>query len=211
MSSDLIIKNQVYRKMTAHSLKYLTEDVTGLLVGKIDQYQIVVHDAYPLFHSKITAPLLEVACDIVDGLASKEGFKIIGIYESLVKNFSGDSIVADYSDMAPRILETINEVHQKSPLLISVQEKKTEEMKENKDQKEKGGAEFKFKIYQGKKGVNEIKIDEITTPLKDTSRFKMALIEREIESKAYRVLADFQDHLENINEDFRNTFLNDAK
>ena len=65
-------------------------------------------------------------------------------------------------------------------------------------------------MFQGKRtsSIADFKIDDVSSSIKEP-KFKMSFVDNEIAKKEYRILSDFQDHIENLNEDFRNTFLND--
>ena len=63
----------------------LNKIIQGILVGTITNEQFVVQDAYPLFHSRIMAPTLEAAFQLIDTILLKNQ-NILGIYESLVNN-----------------------------------------------------------------------------------------------------------------------------
>lgn len=82
----MVVEQRVYRKAFLHACKYVADDLVGILVGKQDsekknQYTLV--DAFPLFHSRILAPTLEVALTLIEQHIAKQNLKIVGIYETV--------------------------------------------------------------------------------------------------------------------------------
>lgn len=49
-----------------HSCKYSSDDVIGILIGNMEK-GIEIVDAFPLFHSRVVLPTLEVALDLISG------------------------------------------------------------------------------------------------------------------------------------------------
>jgi hypothetical protein len=58
-----IIESLAYEKIILHALKYPSQSVTGVLLGKSNEAEKaqLITDAIPLFHGNILAPMLEIA------------------------------------------------------------------------------------------------------------------------------------------------------
>jgi hypothetical protein len=50
-----------YRKMVYHNLKYASNEVVGIFLGKKTNDVLSIVDAFPLFHNPFTAPMLELS------------------------------------------------------------------------------------------------------------------------------------------------------
>lgn len=62
---NISMPKKAYKKAYLHACKYVSEDVIGILVGKIGGSNYKVEDAFPLFHTRILQCPLEVALDLV--------------------------------------------------------------------------------------------------------------------------------------------------
>jgi hypothetical protein len=63
------ISSKSFKKMLFHSLKFLTNDTIGILVGSLQENNMfLVEDVYPLTHLRVTAPFLETAISLVINL-----------------------------------------------------------------------------------------------------------------------------------------------
>lgn len=58
-----IIESLAYEKIVLHALKYPSQSVTGVLLGKQNDAEKIhlITDAIPLFHGNVLAPMLEIA------------------------------------------------------------------------------------------------------------------------------------------------------
>lgn len=73
--SELSIK--AYRKMMLHCLRYASQNVVGVLTGN----KSTIEDAFPLFHTPIVNPSLDIALELVEAQLP-EGQNIVGVYYS---------------------------------------------------------------------------------------------------------------------------------
>lgn len=81
--SDYRVEATAYVKLLLHAAKYQTNTCSGLLVGEEQGQGFVITDAVPLFHHDAPlAPLLEVACAMVDAWCQTQGKKIVGYYHA---------------------------------------------------------------------------------------------------------------------------------
>jgi len=142
MSLRVQVNQIASRKISLHSLKYLTEDVFGIIirqvyshinlgvvVGTVNGNNIQITDAYPLFHSKFLTPTLETAFEFVniylklfkrykvEALANKKNQNIVGWYEGYVKN--NDNATDTFTDITKEVVESMSK-NTKFPLLLSV-------------------------------------------------------------------------------------------
>jgi hypothetical protein len=82
MSELININSKSFKKMIFHSLKFLTNDTIGILVGSLQENKIfLVEDVYPLTHLRVTLPFLETAISLVINLLKFNiyRFKLISI------------------------------------------------------------------------------------------------------------------------------------
>mmetsp|Transcript_16224 Transcript_16224/g.48957 ORF Transcript_16224/g.48957 Transcript_16224/m.48957 type:complete len:209 (-) Transcript_16224:100-726(-) len=104
---------KAYAKAMMHGCKHSSEAVTGIFVGCVSGKVLKIMDAVPLFHTHSLAPMLKVACTLIEQHCRKEGggLEIVGLYhasasgsldmtpvkaiaEKLVSNFSSASVWA---------------------------------------------------------------------------------------------------------------------
>ena len=67
--------------MHLHAIKYHNFDCLGVLIGR-KEGPIIVEDAVPLFHQRVTTGIVEIAFDMVENIHLKNGQEIIGLYEA---------------------------------------------------------------------------------------------------------------------------------
>jgi len=81
------ITRECYCKIILHSFKWSTQTVCGFLIGTIqeglneqDSPTYVYEDAIPIFHHPPTAPMCEVAGEIVQKFCEENEKEILGLY-----------------------------------------------------------------------------------------------------------------------------------
>lgn len=77
------ISTLAYCKITLHAVKFPHCSVHGLLVGKTSgegASEVTITDAFPIFHSIVVAPPLEIALIHVEQWCQENGLKIVGSY-----------------------------------------------------------------------------------------------------------------------------------
>lgn len=80
------ISTIAYCKIALHAVKFPHCSVHGLLVGRVSgggengAPEVTVTDAFPIFHSIVVAPPLEIALIHVEQWCSENGVKIVGSY-----------------------------------------------------------------------------------------------------------------------------------
>lgn len=97
MSDDLSLSLVAYKKVMFHCLRYASSNVVGVLVGSKD----TIKDAFPLFHTPIVNPTLEIALELVEAQLPADS-KIVGLYYSNVSPY-------ELSDAHDRIAKQIAE------------------------------------------------------------------------------------------------------
>lgn len=81
------ISTLAYCKIALHAVKFPHCSVHGILVGKVkvpsdenSNAEVTVTDAFPIFHSIIVAPPLEIALIHIEQWCAEKGLKIVGSY-----------------------------------------------------------------------------------------------------------------------------------
>lgn len=88
---ELVASTEAYVKAVLHALKYPSQPVCGLLLGRSEaQFEgqsspacPVVLDAIPLFHTVVASapnPVLDAALSVMQAVAKEEHHEIIGLY-----------------------------------------------------------------------------------------------------------------------------------
>lgn len=106
--SEPNLSPKAYRKMMLHCLRYASQNVVGLLIGNKSN----VEDAYPLFHTPIVNPSLEIGMELVEAQLS-EGQHIVGLYYSNIHT-------ADPLDSQDKTFAAIMEVNGAQSILIGI-------------------------------------------------------------------------------------------
>mmetsp|Transcript_55521 Transcript_55521/g.63739 ORF Transcript_55521/g.63739 Transcript_55521/m.63739 type:complete len:202 (+) Transcript_55521:45-650(+) len=197
MEKKVDIANKVYKKIYFHCLKYLTDDVFGLIVGKVSGSSVQITDAYPLYHSRITSPTLEIGLEFIENIANENGEKLLGFYESLVKN-SGDSEVK-ISETAHRLYEGLMDTFASNskltnPIFLSVRDFAEEEKADD--------SKLETKVYHVHRNGSDVKFVDVTGEV--GAILTSDKLTEDLEKKNYRKVVDFEEHLENPNADFTN-------
>jgi len=74
---------KAYAKALMHSCKYSSEAVTGVFIGSSSGKVLKVVDAMPLFHTHSLAPMLKVACMLIEQhCRAVGGLEIVGMYHA---------------------------------------------------------------------------------------------------------------------------------
>ncbi|KRX09468.1 hypothetical protein PPERSA_00747 [Pseudocohnilembus persalinus] len=191
------------KKAYLHSLRYLTDEVIGILVGKVDGNQITkVTDAYPLSHSRILAPTLESAMEIIEALIQDKNEKIVGIYEAPLQN--QEDLGINSSEIGQRILEKINQNTHVEPIYLKIfDQPQMQDSNQIEDQDEthiltcivsqlvKNNKDYSFKKLVGS-GVCQKLFEQV---------------KQNIQNLQHRKIIDFDSHFEDISLDITNSFV----
>lgn len=103
-SLDITFSPKAYAKMMLHILKHLSSDCHGVLVGyedKANPDKITITDVYPLFHTNVSVPQLDLGFRMIEDNISKKENKeyIVGIYENMIINFDKDNAMNSTSSL----------------------------------------------------------------------------------------------------------------
>jgi hypothetical protein len=150
MSDDLDITftDTAYAKMMLHILKHVTSDCHGVLVGHKEESntnKITITNAYPLFHTNISVPQLDLGLRMIEHIlkTSNEKDVIVGIYENMLINFEKES--AQHSTAALFICDSIQKTKSiDQPILVEIShslDKTTSDGKKVKDS-------IEYKLYR---------------------------------------------------------------
>ena len=192
MEVTIDLKSKAYYKIMLHCLKHLTSDCYGFLLGKKEENKYIVTDAIPLTHDKIFGPSFKIAVSMIKGFFPNE--KIIGFYENLIVNqMKEDGAISNQSTY---ICQIINKNSKINPLLFQIY---------SKDSGKKGTTYLEDEILFKQFILNEEVFSFVDNKKETDEEFlkmkKFCMNNRQLE------IIDFDDHLENPNLDWRNTFL----
>merc|ERR1712110_159436 len=76
---------KAYAKALMHGCKHSSEAVTGILIGTASGKVLKVVDAIPLFHTHSLAPMLKIACMLIEQYCrtlSGGAYEIVGLYHA---------------------------------------------------------------------------------------------------------------------------------
>ena len=59
--SKSTIQGQAYHKIILHACKYVTQELIGVLIGRISDGNVFICDVVPAFHTIPLPPMLEIA------------------------------------------------------------------------------------------------------------------------------------------------------
>ncbi|EAR92951.1 Mov34/MPN/pad-1 family protein (macronuclear) [Tetrahymena thermophila SB210] len=191
-----------YKKAYLHALKYVKDDVIGVLTGKIENGQITVEDAYPLFHSRVVSPTLETAFELIEGALKKKKQIIVGLYEALSHPYQAKYL----SEISTRILEKIQKNLSKQPIALRIYDEDKQDQQEEIQEYHYLTCEgYKFDLKDSKNiDANYEKIQELN-PQNGFAKFE--IIKNDISQNKHRFIVDFDAHFEDISLDFTNSFL----
>ena len=192
MEVTIDLKSKAYYKIMLHCLKHLTSDCYGFLLGKKEENKFIVTNAIPLTHDKIFGPSFKIAVSMIKGFFPNE--KIIGFYENLIVNqMKEDGAISNQSTY---ICQIINKNSKINPLLFQIY---------SKDSGKKGTTYLEDEILFKQFILNEEVFSFVDNKKETDEEFlkmkKFCMNNRQLE------IIDFDDHLENPNLDWRNTFV----
>lgn len=179
--------------MLLHSIKYHKSDVIGVLLGKkIDSKKIEVQDSVPLFHNKVTSGMLEIAFEMIEATLVNENLKIVGVYEAPI--LGADTI--DFPSPLAVAIATQIKSHFTEPCIMSLASVN------KRDPKDQDSSYMKIEVE-----LNTMAQQGFSLTKRDVEGPDYRRVARYIEDKSYLGLCDFDDHFENVENDWRNTSL----
>jgi len=192
MEVTIDLQSKSYYKIMLHCLKHLTTDCYGFLLGKKENNKYIITNAIPLSHDKIFGPPFKIAVSMIKQFFPNE--KIIGFYENLIVNQMKEE--AAISHQASYICEMINKNNKINPIFIQIY---------SRDSGKKDRPYLEDEVFFKEFILNEEVFSFVDNRKESEEEFqklkKLCLDSRQLE------IIDFDDHLENPNLDWRNTFL----
>ncbi|KMT18271.1 hypothetical protein BVRB_2g024360 [Beta vulgaris subsp. vulgaris] len=189
------IGQNAYIKLVLHALKHKSSSVNGVLVGRFDASKEVVQisDAVPLFHSNIgLLPPLEIALMQIEEHYSSQGLSLVGYFHA---NERADD--SDLNNVAKNIGDHLCRYFPQAGVLL-LDNKKLEALPKVKDRTpvmqlySRDGSKWKVedsgRLVMKEPSANIILLDYVST-------------------QKWEDIVDFDDHLDNISEDWLNVEL----
>ncbi|XP_065064420.1 ER membrane protein complex subunit 8-like [Rhopilema esculentum] len=183
---------KAYSKILLHACKYPHKAVNGVLISDSvpNGTETIVVDAIPLFHQCLgLAPMLEVALAQIDAYCRSNKLQIAGYYQANENfNFNEPDLVAY------KIAEKLQE-HANHTFLVMVDNTKMGAECEDLALKLYISHESKWKQKDGNWNLQD-------------GDAGLAIVSELIRSKAYQTLSDFDNHLDDITQDWLNPSVN---
>ncbi|TDH70225.1 hypothetical protein CCR75_003977 [Bremia lactucae] len=188
-SMDYSVSTQAYVKLTLHAAKHPAYTVCGLLLGRVTENKIEILDAVPLFHHDAPlAPLLEVACAMVDAhCLQSQKLQIIGFYYAGSGHSTSDS-GNGLSHFAEKVADKVHENCFRACVL----------MLDGKQLSSESKTGLQLLLKDVKRGWNETE-----NRLKVTDGATKAFTQG-LKQKLQSDIVDFEEHMENPSKDWRN-------
>ncbi|KAF7244639.1 ER membrane protein complex subunit 8 [Varanus komodoensis] len=193
------LSTQAYCKMVLHGAKYPHCAVNGLLVAERqpprgrEREPALLVDCIPLFHGGLAlAPMLEVALTLIDSWCKENSYVIAGYYQAneRMKDASPNQVA---EKVASRIAEGFND-----PALIMVDNTKfTMECIEP--------TVHVYEQHENKWRCKDPHFD-YCEDWSEAQRISASLLD----SRSYETLVDFDNHLDDIRNDWTNPEINKA-
>mmetsp|Transcript_41291 Transcript_41291/g.131309 ORF Transcript_41291/g.131309 Transcript_41291/m.131309 type:complete len:208 (-) Transcript_41291:127-750(-) len=74
---------KAYAKALMHGCKHSSEAVIGIFIGCVSGKALKIMDAIPLFHTHSLAPMLKVACMLIEQhCRAQGGLEVVGLYHA---------------------------------------------------------------------------------------------------------------------------------
>ncbi|XP_052815265.1 ER membrane protein complex subunit 8-like [Mya arenaria] len=192
--ADISVSIQAYAKLLLHAAKYPHCAVNGILLAEDsknvkEKKQIKFVDCIPLFHISLTlAPMLEAALLQIDSYCKSKGYVIGGYYQA--NEHLQDN---DLNPIARHIGKKIHDYYPDACIFM---------IDNNRVNPESTRDVYKVFSMKDSADWKEVKNDTID---EDTRQTSAVLLEQE----QFRYLTDFDNHLDNVANDWRNTQLNE--
>ena len=194
MEASIDLNSKAYYKIMLHCLKHLTSDCYGLLLGKKEKNnKYIVNDAIPLSHDKIFGPPFKIAISMIKNYFPNE--KIIGFYENLIVNQMKEE--GAVSNQAQHICEIIGKNNKFGAIYFQIY---------SKDSGDKSKPFLKDEIFFKEFILNDENVFSFIDLKKETNEEFQQMKDYCIHNRQQDII-DFDEHLENPNLDWRNTFV----
>ncbi|XP_065676707.1 ER membrane protein complex subunit 8-like [Hydra vulgaris] len=181
-----------YSKILLHATRYPHKAVNGVLLGVCDPNdngKMRILDAIPLFHQCLgLAPMLEVALTQIDFYCQRQKINIVGYYQA---NENIEDKSPDF--IAYKIAEKVNDCFKRSILVMLDNSKMDSECKE-----------VALDVYSISDNKWRLEKDWQLVGGDVT----LALVSELIIGKTFQSLIDFDNHLDDISQDWLNIPIN---
>ena len=192
MEISIDLKSKAYYKIMLHCLKHLTSDCYGFLLGKKESNKYIVSDAIPLSHDKIFGTPFKIAASMIKNYFPNE--KIIGFYENLIVNQMKEE--GAISNQSHHICEIISKNNKIPSIFFQIY---------SKDSGEKGQPFLRDEIFFKEFILNEDIFSFVDNKKETNDEFEQ--MKNYCNNCRQDDIIDFDDHLENPNLDWRNSFI----
>ncbi|OWY92545.1 hypothetical protein PHMEG_00038409 [Phytophthora megakarya] len=184
---DYSVSTQTYVKLALHAAKRPETAVCGLLLGQEQGQGFSISDAVPLFHHEAPlAPLLEVACAMVDAYCQKsQKLQIVGFYYA-GSGYSPSDSGNGLSHFAEKVADKVEANCSRACVLVLDQ----------LSHEAKTGLQFLLKdVKRGWTKVdNRLKVADGATKV----------LTQGLKQNVQKDVVDFEEHLEDPSKDWRN-------
>ncbi|XP_042504177.1 ER membrane protein complex subunit 8/9 homolog [Macadamia integrifolia] len=190
------IGQKPYIKLILHALKHKTSAVNGILVGSLGKNDEVIDivDAVPLSHSQISLlPTLEIALTQIEEHFGAQGLSIVGYYHA---NERYDNF--ELGNASKKIGDHICRYFAQAAVLL-LDNQKLETLPKGKDR----NPALQLYIRDASKNWKQAGLDgSIRLSMKEPAA-NVVLLDY-ISSEKWRDIVDFDDHLDDISNDWLN-------
>ncbi|KAF4046326.1 hypothetical protein GN244_ATG01255 [Phytophthora infestans] len=186
---DYSVSTQTYVKLVLHAAKRPANSVCGLLLGTEQGQGFSISDAVPLFHHEAPlAPLLEVACAMVDAHCQKsQKLQIVGFYYA-GNGYSPSDSINGLSHFAEKVADKVEQNSSRACVLVLDGQQLNSEAKT--------GLQILLKdVKRGwTKVENRLKVADGATKT----------VTQGMKQNVQNDVVDFEEHLEDPSKDWRN-------
>ncbi|XP_021769130.1 ER membrane protein complex subunit 8/9 homolog [Chenopodium quinoa] len=189
------IGQNAYIKLVLHALKHKESSVNGVFVGRFDGGKGVVEivDAVPLFHSNIgLLPALEIALIQIEEHYASQGLSLVGYFHANER--SDDN---DLGNVAKNIGDHLCRYFPQGGVLL-LDNSKLEALPKVKDRSPV------MQLYS--KNGSTWKVEESNRLVLKEPSANIILLDY-VSTQKWEDIADFDDHLDDINKDWLNAHL----
>ncbi|XP_006005521.1 ER membrane protein complex subunit 8 [Latimeria chalumnae] len=191
------LTTQAYCKMVLHAAKYPHCAVNGILVAEKQKrkegQQVLLVDCIPLFHGTLSlAPMLEVALTLIDSWCKENSYVIAGYYQANERKQE-----ASPNQVAEKVASRIAEGFSDAVLVMVINNRFTMECIEP--------AICVYEHHENKWKCKDPHNDHCED-WQEAQRITASLLDE----KSYETFVDFDNHLDDIRNDWTNPEINKA-
>jgi len=207
---DVVFEPRAYTKMILHAAKYPHCATNGLLLAQAQKDSrkcLTLTDCIPLFHqSEGLTPMLEVALGQIEARCERAGLVVAGYYHAN-RSLKDNSVDVFSQKIADKVAEnTLSSSHKKgtgggSAVLVTIDNKRLSLVLESPAvlvQMVSGSDSSEGACKWRSLAARSIGVDEETLDLTSTM----------VQRKIYKDLVDFDNHLDDVTQDYLNVEIN---